>query len=166
MCRYHNVHVIMFLLCCYGTIFTLETWNVHHDVLFSLRDLSVMLLCRKCETDLTRSGVYFSIVHMSLSVKTFVIDSWRARIFVKQVQTCWFKELMSIIAISYLLLQTQSLVHIPSDGKLSTGHRSLRSPFWGGTCPILRQWSTFWKLSWSYNWWDDLKPCGKWLKIC
>ena len=43
----------MFLLCCYDVMFTLETKNIQHEVFFGLRDLSVMLLCRKCEAGLT-----------------------------------------------------------------------------------------------------------------
>ena len=42
----------MFLLCCYDVMFTLETENIQHKVLFGLRDLSVMSLCRKCEPGL------------------------------------------------------------------------------------------------------------------
>jgi len=43
----------MFLLCCYDVMFTLETQNIQHEVFFGLRDLSVMSLCRKCESGLT-----------------------------------------------------------------------------------------------------------------
>ena len=42
----------MFLLCCYDVMFTLETKNIQHEVIFGLRDLSVMSLCRKCEPGL------------------------------------------------------------------------------------------------------------------